>query len=193
MAPFFRERKKPINIKNFGGTPPGVRPVCPGDTSHLSRDMSRLSQVSLGRPEFVPGTPPGHPDRQIRLCDFSLSVFFSPYLSLREARLHETLVIFPSEMLQGCRAAPPLPKKTLSHPSRHPLPEVSRVDFQATMDRATPCLVAFHPRPQIASDLGRNVTRNFNPHRNRNQFPSGNKILAYGRRFKSQPASTRAI
>ena len=38
-----RERKKPINIKNFGGTPPGVRPVCPGDTSHLSRDMSRLS------------------------------------------------------------------------------------------------------------------------------------------------------
>ena len=38
------ERKKPINIKNFGGTPPGVRPVCPGDTSHLSRDMSRLSR-----------------------------------------------------------------------------------------------------------------------------------------------------
>ena len=52
-------------------------------------------------------------------------------------------------------------------------------------------VVAFHPRPQIASDLGRNVTRSFNPHRNRNQFPSGNEILAYGRRFKSQPASTR--
>ena len=52
-------------------------------------------------------------------------------------------------------------------------------------------LVAFHPRPQIASDLGCNVTRNFNPHRNRNQFPSGNEILAYGRRLKSQPASTR--
>ena len=52
-------------------------------------------------------------------------------------------------------------------------------------------LVAFHPRPQIASDLGRNATRNFNPHRNRNQFPSGNEILAYGRRLKSQPASTR--
>ena len=52
-------------------------------------------------------------------------------------------------------------------------------------------LVAFHPRPQIASDLGRNVTRSVNPHRNRNQFPSGNEILAYGRRFKSQPASTR--
>ena len=55
--------------------------------------------------------------------------------------------------------------------------------------RAT--LVAFHPRPQIASDLGRNITRSFNPHRNRNQFPSGNEILVYGRRFKSQPASTR--
>ena len=51
--------------------------------------------------------------------------------------------------------------------------------------------MAFHPRPPIASDLGRNVTRSFNPHRNRNQFPSGNEILAYGRRFKSQPASTR--
>ena len=38
------KEQKPINIKNFGGTPPGVRPVCPGDTSHLSRDMSRLSR-----------------------------------------------------------------------------------------------------------------------------------------------------
>ena len=44
-----------------------------------------MSQVSLGRPEFVPGTPPGHPDRQIPLCDFSLSVFFSPQLC---AHLH---------------------------------------------------------------------------------------------------------
>ena len=24
------KEKKPINIKNFGGTPPGARPVCPG-------------------------------------------------------------------------------------------------------------------------------------------------------------------
>ena len=37
-----------------------------------------MSQVSLGRPEFAPGTPPGHPDRQIPLCDF-LYRFFSPY------------------------------------------------------------------------------------------------------------------
>ena len=34
-----------------------------------------MSQVFLGRPDFVPGTPPGHPDCQIPLCDFSLSVF----------------------------------------------------------------------------------------------------------------------
>ena len=42
---YFRyEFGQTVNTKNFGGTPPGVRPVCPGDTSHLSRDMSRLSR-----------------------------------------------------------------------------------------------------------------------------------------------------
>ena len=35
-----------------------------------------MSQVSLGRPEFVPGTASGASDRLIPLCDFSLSVFF---------------------------------------------------------------------------------------------------------------------
>ena len=39
-------------------------------------------------------------------------------------------------------------------------------------------LVAFHPQPQIASNLGRSVTRSSNPHRNRKQFPSGNDIFA---------------
>ena len=100
LSHFIGERKKPINIKNFGGTPPGVRPVCPGDTSHLSRDMSRLSrghsvpfsidlhinqaqmsQVSPGRPEFVPGTPPGHPTAKflyvISLYRFFLSIFIA--------------------------------------------------------------------------------------------------------------------
>ena len=52
-------------------------------------------------------------------------------------------------------------------------------------------LVAFHPRPQIASDLGRNVTRSFNPHRNRNQFPSGNEILACVGRTPKRAYSTR--
>ena len=45
-------------------------------------------------------------------------------------------------------------------------------------------LVAFHPQPQIASDLGRNVTRSSNPHLK-------SQAILYGRRFKSQPASTR--
>ena len=37
---FIWERKKPINIKNIGGTRPGVRPVCPGNVSRLSRGHS---------------------------------------------------------------------------------------------------------------------------------------------------------
>ena len=37
-----------------------------------------MSHVSLGRPEFVPGDASRASDRQIPLCDFSLSVFFSP-------------------------------------------------------------------------------------------------------------------
>ena len=100
MAPFptalkIGKRIKPINIKNFGGTPPGVRPVCPGDTSHLSRDISRLSRghsvplvliysAHKSGPD-VPGVPgtsrvcpwdaSGASDRQIPLCDFSFSVF----------------------------------------------------------------------------------------------------------------------
>ena len=93
----YGERKKPINIKNFGGTPPGVRPVSPGDTSHLSRDMSRLSQgtcfcpfsidlhinqaqmsqVSLGRPEFVRGTPPGHLTAKFLYVIFLFRFFLS--------------------------------------------------------------------------------------------------------------------
>ena len=38
-------------------------------------------------------------------------------------------------------------------------------------------LLAFHPRPQIASDLGRNVTRSPNPHPNRKRLPSGNEMF----------------
>ena len=80
-------------------------------------------------------------------------------------------------------------KKHLS-PTWTKLVQYSSYSIPCAPDRVQN-LVAFHPRPQIASDLGRNFTRNFNPHRNRNQFPSGNEILAYGRRLKSQPASTR--
>ena len=91
------KEKKPINIKEFwrdapwcaSRSVPGTRPICPVTVSRLSRghsapfsidlhiNQAQMSHVSLGRPEFVPGTPPGHPDRQIPLCDFSLSVFLS--------------------------------------------------------------------------------------------------------------------
>ena len=90
-------KKKPINIKNFwrdtpwcasrlsrGHVPsvPWYVPSVPGTFCPFSIDLhinqAQMSQVCLGRPEFVPGTPPGHPHRQIPLCDFSLSVFFSP-------------------------------------------------------------------------------------------------------------------
>ena len=59
---------------------PWYVPSVPGTFCPFSIDLhtnqAQMSQVSLGRPEFVPGTPPGHPGRQIPLCDFSLSVFF---------------------------------------------------------------------------------------------------------------------
>ena len=50
QKPIMGKEKKTINIKNFGGTPPSVRPVCPGDTSHLPCDMSHvvLSQSDFG-------------------------------------------------------------------------------------------------------------------------------------------------
>ena len=51
-----------------------------------------MSQVSLGRPEFVPGTPPGHPTAKflywIFLYRFFLSIFMSGFLNgCYEARL----------------------------------------------------------------------------------------------------------
>ena len=69
-------------------------------TSHLSRDMSRLSRghsvpfsidlhinqaqmshVYLGRPEFVPGTPPGHPTAK-----FLYVIFLYRFFPLRKKR-----------------------------------------------------------------------------------------------------------
>ena len=90
-------KEKPTNTKNFGRTPPGLCPICPVDMSHLSRHLSRLFPADIlplnvnfhidrpkrpgcpwGRPEFIPGTLPGHFHHQIPLCDFSLSVSCSP-------------------------------------------------------------------------------------------------------------------
>ena len=40
-----------------------------------------MSQVSLGRPEFVPGTPPGHPTAKFLYLIFFIG-FFSPNLKV---------------------------------------------------------------------------------------------------------------
>ena len=40
-----------------------------------------MSQVSLGRPEFVPGTPPGHPTAKFLYVIF-LYRFFSLHIGL---------------------------------------------------------------------------------------------------------------
>ena len=40
-----------------------------------------MSQVFLGRPEFVPGTPPWHPTAKFLYVIFLYRVFFSPYPS----------------------------------------------------------------------------------------------------------------
>ena len=54
-------------------------------------------------------------------------------------------------------------------------------------------LAAFHPRPQIASELGRNLTRSSNLHRNRKQVLAGTKFLglwaANSNRSGPQPAA----
>ena len=74
-GPLLGKEEDPINIKNFGGTPPGVcvcvcvqsvpwtcpviRPVCPADILPLElefpHESAQTSQVSLGRPEFFLG------------------------------------------------------------------------------------------------------------------------------------------
>ena len=92
----FLGNEKIINIKNFGGTTPGVcvcvcvsrlshghvpsvpsyilsvpRTFCPKLELECSHKPAQTSRVSLGRPEFIPGTLPGHSDHQIPLWDFS--------------------------------------------------------------------------------------------------------------------------
>ena len=54
-------------------------------------------------------------------------------------------------------------------------------------------LVAFHPRPQIASDLGRNVTRSSNPHLKSQAIPKREwkfcLMAADSNRSRPQPAA----
>ena len=59
--------------------------------------------------------------------------------------------------------------------SRHDLGEKNILNISQTQNHKT----------RIVTNLGRNVTRIFIPHRNRTQFPNGNEIFVYGRKFKS--------
>ena len=43
---------------------------------------AQTSQVSLGPPDFFPGTLPWHSDHQIPSCDFSLSFFLALFQNL---------------------------------------------------------------------------------------------------------------
>ena len=58
---------------------PVICPVCPLDILPLECEFPHKSaqtcRMSLGRPEFIPGTLPGHSHHQIPLCDLSLSVY----------------------------------------------------------------------------------------------------------------------
>ena len=94
-------KKKPINIKHFGGAPPGLCPVCPVDMSHLSRHLSRLSRghsaplnvnFHINRPKRpgcpwgVPNLSPGH-SRGIPTTKF-LHVIFLYRFFVRHRHVH---------------------------------------------------------------------------------------------------------
>ena len=94
----FHGKGKPINKRISAGHPlvcvpsvpwtcpicPVISLVCPADILSLELEFphkpAQTSQVSLGRPEFFPGTLPGHSDHRIPLCDF-LYCFFSIFQS----------------------------------------------------------------------------------------------------------------
>ena len=70
-------KKKPVNTKNFGGTPLAVCPVCPMDMSHLSRHMSRLfrGHWPYDGKEWrkYPVVPRAHPSRPLVYAYFNRS------------------------------------------------------------------------------------------------------------------------
>ena len=80
---FFRGRSSHqalTYVRGYGPSVPSYVPsapwtFCPLKKTEFPHKSSKTSRVSLGRPEFVPGTLPGHSDHHIPLCDFSLSVF----------------------------------------------------------------------------------------------------------------------
>ena len=90
------KRKKTMNRKNFGRTPPGLCPVCPVDMSHLSRHLSRMSRghsapihvnFHMNRPErhgcpwdvpnVFPGRSQGIPTTKFLYVTFLYRLLFS--------------------------------------------------------------------------------------------------------------------
>ena len=75
---------------------PWYVPSVPGTFCPFSIDLhinqAQMSQVSLGRPEFVPGTPPGHPTAKFLYVIFLYRFF----LSLSEPRGGSMKRNFPS-------------------------------------------------------------------------------------------------
>ena len=60
-----------------GHVPSVPRTFCPFSID-LHINQAQMSQVSLGRPEFVPGTPPGHPTAKFLYVTFLYRFFSFP-------------------------------------------------------------------------------------------------------------------
>ena len=105
-----QRQKKTINIKNFGGTPHGVCPVCPMDMSHLSRgnvpsvprtfcplnwnfhmNWPKRPGCPWDVPNVPPGTLPGLSDHRIPFCNLSLLGFSSTSRSEKLSHLQNRL------------------------------------------------------------------------------------------------------
>ena len=108
------ERKKPINRKNFGGTPLGLCPVCPVDMSHMFCHLSHLSFCPLNVnfhinrpkrpgcpwdvPDLSPGRPWGIPTTKLLYVIFLYRFLFSIFV--RAALLLGEIWISPPPFLQ---------------------------------------------------------------------------------------------
>ena len=77
-TPWFESHLSRGHVPSVPSSVPSVpRTFCPLNVNfHINRP--KTSRVSLGRPEFIPGTLPGHSHHKIPLCDISLMVFCSP-------------------------------------------------------------------------------------------------------------------
>ena len=69
-----------------GHVPSVLRTFCP-DLCEFPHKSAQTSRVSLGRPEFIPGTLPGHSDHQMFYVIFHYCFFSSPNKVRRERYL----------------------------------------------------------------------------------------------------------